>query len=852
VAAIKTISKHTKNSGKIPYYFVIAILGFVLYGQSINNKFNIDDDYVYENHELVQKGIAGIPEIFTSRYNTRDEQYFGYRPITIAIYAIEFELFGSNPHTAHFLNILYYILCSSLLFYFLNIILKKKFPSNSVWISFIIVLVFMSHAIHTEVVLSLKNREEIVSLIFGLLAIIFSIKFCETRKIIPIILSLIFLSLAFLAKESAVVFIILIPLIIIFFYTDIQFFSKFELNRNDLPKINDKFTILTILLFLWTLLFLVFCQYLNIWREYYKLELYFERTLINPFIFWAAFLLNYIYLIIAKKSKENKIRITRRNLTLWISSIVIILITIAGKSYLFGFVSLVLLLLTLLPDKGKYVIKINWFNNISKKVIITIFVFIVLSGTVLLIAYYVPKQSMPETNAPVYKWQNPSFDVQSTVSDKVALALYSFGYYAKLLIIPYPLRFYYGYSMIPAVGISNPIVLLSMAVYILLLFIAFRGFNKRSLLSFGILFYFIAIFPFANTFFPLTGIIAERMLFTPSIGFAIAITFIVLRILKAPLEISFNKSIRINSIILVSIIVLPNAFISMGRNGDWKDRKTLFSHDIEYLENSAKANTLYGNLLIGEVYTAIKQNRPITNYRNQIELAVKHFNQSIFIDSTYSNPWYNLGYINMILYKDYNLAEQQLTMCLDVDSTIAAAYLNRGIANYYLGNYINSLQDFSDYLNKNHNYKDKELDKAYVFSAKSSFEMGDTVMATKYYFLAIENLKMQNLNKAVLDDIKNYFLSIQNYVGAIKVADIEIEINPSSDVPYVDKGNYYLLSGDTIKAIENWEIAFDKYKGNYNIGMTLSGYFKEIGNIEKANYYYNTAVEFRKNSTVVN
>ncbi|HNQ68554.1 MAG TPA: tetratricopeptide repeat protein [Bacteroidales bacterium] len=845
--------KQTSNqlkSNKYIYYFVIAVLGFLLYGQSVNNDFNIDDDYVYENHELVQKGIAGIPEIFTSRYNTRDEQYFGYRPLTIAIYAIEYEFFGSNPHTAHFFNIVYYIICCSLLFYFLNILFEKKYPQNYLWISFLIVLIFQTHAIHTEVVLSLKNREEIISLIFGLLATIFSLKYFQSRKILPLILSVIMLSLAFLAKESAVIFVILIPLIIIFFNTDIKLFSKFEINGKNLPKLSDKTTILTILLFIWVILFLVLCPYLNIWKGKEGIKFLYKETdpVLNAFIAWGVFIINYLIVLYCRKKSDKRIKLSTRNLVLWGTSLILLLVIIVGNSYFFGFLSMILLLITLLPDNAKSIVEIKWFENLSKKVVISIVAFVIISGVILFVTYYVPKQSMPETNAPVYKWQNPSFDQGSSLTDKAALAIYSLGYYAKLLIIPHPLRFYYGYSMIPAVGITNPIVLISLVVNLLFLFIAFRGFNKRSLLSFGILFYFIAILPFANTFFPLTGIIAERMLFTPSVGFAIVVTFIIFRILKVSLENSFSKSMRINSIIIVLIIVLPNTLISMNRNGDWKDRKTLFSHDIEYLENSAKANTLYGNLLIGEVYNAIKQNIPLTNYRSQIELAIKHFNQSLLIDSTYSNPWYNLGYINMILYKDYSLAEKQLTKCLEVDSTIAAAYLNRGIANYHLGNYNKSIQDLYDYLNKNHNYKDKELDKAYVFSAKSHFELGDTAMATKYYVLAVENLKMQNLNKAVLDDIKKYFLSVHDYLNAIKVVDIEIGVNPSLDAPFVEKGNYYLLSGDTIKAVENWGIAFDKFNGNFNIGMTLSNYYREIGNFEKADYYYNTAIKFKQNS----
>jgi tetratricopeptide (TPR) repeat protein len=847
------VSKKTLNPKQIKeikpvfFYLIILMVCFVLYGQSINNDFNIDDDYVYENHELVQKGFEGIPEIFTSRYNTRDEQYFGYRPLTIAIYAVEFEFFGSNPHSAHLFNILYYALACSLLFYFLNLIFKSKLPENSVWISFLISLVFATHAIHTEVVLSLKNREEIVSLIFGLLSVIWAIKFFDTKKFLWIIPSIASLALAFLAKESAIVFIILIPLTIIFFKTDIKFFSQFKI-RNDsyLPRnLMEKALYGVLLLFIILFLFLInefkFGLGLNV--NFNSIDLG-----VNEFAAWGLFFITYLIIILIRKKSGTPVRLSKRNIILWISTLVLIILIPTIKSTIPGLLTFLTLFLTLKKEEHSpnQVFNVKFIENYNPKLLIFIASFLIISGLVLAFAYYIPKESLPETNAPVFKWQNPAFDHEASLSDKIAIALYSLIYYIKLMIIPFPLRFYYGYKMIPEVGIFNPVVLLSLAANLAMLIWSFRGFNRRNFMAFGFLFWFISIFPLANTFFPLTGIIAERLLFVPSIGFSILVVFLIFKITKTDFTVKLGRSSKILVFAIAMILILPNSIISISRNKDWKDRKTLYSHDIEYLENSAKANTLYGNLLIGEVYTAIKKNQPIIKYKPQIEQAIMYFNRSLEVDSTYSNPWHNLGYINMILYQNYELAEKQFTKCLDVDSTIAAAYLNRGISNFYVGNYKQSIIDFEDYLNKNQNYKDKELDKAYLFSGKSHLAMGDTAKCTEFYSKAVQNLKKQNLTPAVLTDIKNYFLSVQDFTNAITIVDLEISIDPNKDVGYVDKGNYYLLSGDTVKAIENWEIAFEKFKGNFNIAMTLSSYFMDKGNIEKADYYYNEAVKFRQ------
>ncbi len=839
------------TSGKknhVLYYLLILLTCFILYGQSISNGFNIDDDYVYENHESVKKGIAGIPEIFKSRYNTRDEQYFGYRPLTIALCAIEVELLGYNANTAHFFNILYYVLCCSLLFHLLKVLLRDKFPEKNVlFFSLLTTLFFAVHAIHTEVVLSIKNREEIVAMILAVLSTLAALKFFESKKFYMLILSIISLAFAFLAKESSVVFVLLIPLMIIFFKTDIKIENGIKFYSEKLGKPDRTEKILIAFLLLFIILFSITNPFITIYREQIRFILHSYDPIINEYVYWLMFVFVYSYLLSRRKKIYRQKVITKRNLIIWGIILFIIPLIVITFSNVLGLLTLLLFLITLIPQTDENIIEINLFRNVPKSVLISILSIVIIAGIVLLVTYLIPKQFLPETNAPVFKWQNPVFEKTSTFWDKLAIALYSLIYYLKLLFIPYPLRFYYGYKMIPEVSIYNPIVLLSVAVHIYLLYVAFKEFNKRSFLSFGILFYFIAIFPFANTFFPLTGVIAERMLFVPSIGFAIAMVDIVFRISKINMNVLLSKSKRNTAILLLGLIILPNFLITLNRNKDWKDRKTLFEHDLKYLENSAKANTLYANLIIAEVYEGIKKNIPIDNFKNQINLSVKHYNRSIEIDSTYSNPWHNLGYLNMLVFKNYKLAEEQFSNCLKNDTTLAPAYLNRGICNYYLGNFKQSIKDLKDYLTKNNNYKNKEKDKAYVFMGKSYFELGDTAKARQYYIKALDNLKMENLSKPVIDDLKTFFLKLKDYNSAIRIADIEISLNPEIDVPYVDKGNYYLLMGDTVNAIAQWEIAFDKYKGNFNIGITLSGYYREQGDIDKANYYYVTAIKNKRN-----
>ncbi|MBQ4476178.1 MAG: hypothetical protein II935_08290, partial [Bacteroidales bacterium] len=127
-------------------------------------------------------------------------------------------------------------------------------------------------------------------------------------------------------------------------------------------------------------------------------------------------------------------------------------------------------------------------------------------------------------------------------------------------------------------------------------------------------------------------------------------------------------------------------------------------------------------------------------------------------------------------------------------------------------------------------------DLTYFFIGKSYFELGDNTKATEYYRLCIDSLRDENFQHMV-PELSKFVETTKDYALGIRLGKQEVNHFPDKDLPYVDLGNYYMMSGDTINAIENWEIAYDKFKGNKNIAATLYNYFKEKGNTEKAEYY---------------
>ena len=216
-----------KTINKFYIYGLIVLSCFVLYGNTIPCDYALDDAMVINSNKFTQKGIAGINDIFSyDSFKGFNEKYLNsvsggrYRPLSIATFAIEHSFFGNNPHVSHFINILLYALCCVLIFIIFSKLLKK-FPKSHWYLSipFIATILFIAHPIHTEVVANIKGRDEIMSLLFSLLAMLFLLNYLDSKKRIHLIYSAASYFLALLSKEIALVFIVIIPLSF-YFFTD--------------------------------------------------------------------------------------------------------------------------------------------------------------------------------------------------------------------------------------------------------------------------------------------------------------------------------------------------------------------------------------------------------------------------------------------------------------------------------------------------------------------------------------------------------------------------------------------------------------------------------------------------------
>ncbi|MBI5541969.1 MAG: hypothetical protein HY951_18075 [Bacteroidia bacterium] len=210
----KNKSKKQQNLflSKITAAHWLFIISFLLYFNTLWNGYNFDDNFVVYNNPTIEKGISAIPEIFTTHYWTEKDNTFGYRPIVRSTFAIEQSIWGNTPALSHLINILLYCFCV----FFAFKLVRNIFPQIPLWILFSALVLYTTHPTHTEVINSLKNREDLLVLLLGIATINIFISLHNSQKWYWLPLGLIVFFATCLTKENGITFAAIAPLVCYF------------------------------------------------------------------------------------------------------------------------------------------------------------------------------------------------------------------------------------------------------------------------------------------------------------------------------------------------------------------------------------------------------------------------------------------------------------------------------------------------------------------------------------------------------------------------------------------------------------------------------------------------------------
>lgn len=212
-------------------YLLIAVISFLIYGNSLNNEYALDDDMVVDN-VLVSHGVKAIPEIFKSRYAVGKQEY-EYRPIVTSSFAVEKQFFGKLPasqtqqekekndlltqaNISHFINLLLYILTCILLYSLLQHIFKEY----NMLLPLFVTILFLIHPLHTEPVANIKSRDELFVLLGIIISLKLYLKYTVTNQLKYVAFAMLAVLFAALSKKNALAALGLVPVILYFVKAD--------------------------------------------------------------------------------------------------------------------------------------------------------------------------------------------------------------------------------------------------------------------------------------------------------------------------------------------------------------------------------------------------------------------------------------------------------------------------------------------------------------------------------------------------------------------------------------------------------------------------------------------------------
>jgi tetratricopeptide (TPR) repeat protein len=172
--------------------------------------------------------------------------------------------------------------------------------------------------------------------------------------------------------------------------------------------------------------------------------------------------------------------------------------------------------------------------------------------------------------------------------------------------------------------------------------------KKYAGMNFGIIFFLLSIFGACNLLFPMVGIVAERLVFTASLGIVIALAFLI----NGARDKSWGKGIILPSIVMLYLGV--NTFLVIQRNPDWKNRITLFQKDTENNFPSAKSQAVYGQelqFLINQEW--INPSGQDIDMFNSILKAQEAYQLSLKTYPNYPKTENNLAYLYSMYFQDH-------------------------------------------------------------------------------------------------------------------------------------------------------------------------------------------------------
>ncbi len=277
------------------------------------------------------------------------------------------------------------------------------------------------------------------------------------------------------------------------------------------------------------------------------------------------------------------------------------------------------------------------------------------------------------------EFENPLINDQGSI-ENLFINIGLSTVYHKFMVVPTGYHYYFGYNHIAIPKVSSPLVIITALLYLIIALLFMNAIinKKKNALLYGVLFYALFLAPFIRQLDSIAGLVAVRYSFNASLGFAIIVLSIFMY--------GYNSKkiiIRQSSVLVLAFIFISSTYFTIDRNKDWKNKETLFSHDLKYLKDSYMANRMGG-----AYYRFLDENLQNNDRLSKVYISksLKHLNIAKSIYNKEPVLWQQFGLLNWKK-ENYKQAFLNFRNALSLDSTNTISW------NYY-GNFSEFVNDF--------------------------------------------------------------------------------------------------------------------------------------------------------------
>jgi hypothetical protein len=240
-------------------------------------------------------------------------------------------------------------------------------------------------------------------------------------------------------------------------------------------------------------------------------------------------------------------------------------------------------------------------------------------------------------------------------------------FYVKLLTLPIRLCVYHIFPL--TTSFLEPAVLLSGGFVVALIILAVRFRRRTRALALGIGWFFVTLLPVCNLIPVPGGIVAERYLYIPSLGFCIIAADGILRLRS-----------RVGRAVVAIVTIALLGFYggaTVYRNQDWKDDLALWTSAIKVYPENGKAYLNRG-MARGQ--------------RKEFDLAIADYDAAIALDPRFALAYNNRGVAHASLGR-LTEALADFNRAIRLNPRLPTAFLGRAFVQRNLGRHDLAAQD---------------------------------------------------------------------------------------------------------------------------------------------------------------